>query len=65
MLDKVSYFEVRISVLQVAYQELKPFPRRHDIAVKQAMYLKILREKLHKQEAQRKAYDEKEEMVCI
>ena len=42
---------------------MRPFPRRHDISVKQAVYLRTIGEKLYKQELQRRAYDEKEQMV--
>ena len=47
----------------MAFDGLKPFPRRQNIASKQAVYLKTLKEKLKKQEMYRKAYDEKETIV--
>ncbi len=45
--------------------DLRPFPRRQDIGVRQSVYLRTLREKLYKQELQRRAYDEKEQMVLF
>ena len=47
----------------MAFEELRPFPRRQDIAAKQVVYLNALREKMRKRELYRKAYTEKDQML--
>ena len=47
----------------MAFEGLKPFPRRTNIASKQSVFLKTLKEKLKKQELFRKAYEDKDTKV--
>ncbi len=48
---------------QTAFEELKPFPRRRDIAAKQVVYVNALKEKFKKREALRKAFSDKDRKV--
>lgn len=50
-------------MFQVAFDGIKNFPRRKDIATKQACYLKNLKEQNKRKELQRLAFAEREHMV--
>ena len=47
---------------QTAFVTLKPFPRRQDIRAKQQVYIKVLREKVKKNEMERKSLLEREQL---
>ncbi|XP_062582307.1 uncharacterized protein LOC134244056 isoform X1 [Saccostrea cucullata] len=49
-------------LIKVAFDGLKPFPRRKDISTKQACYLNTLKEQNKRKELQRLAYAEREHM---
>ena len=49
--------------LQLAFEGLKPFPKRRDIQTKQTCYLNTLKEKHKKKELQRLAFAEREQLV--
>ena len=52
-------------LLQLAFQGLKPFPRRQDISSKQTVYLKALKEKYRWRELQKLAFAERENLVSV
>ena len=47
----------------MAFEDLKPFPRRQEIMTKQTVYMSSIKEKLKKKEQQRRIFDESEQMV--
>ncbi|XP_064648922.1 uncharacterized protein LOC135501087 isoform X6 [Lineus longissimus] len=49
-------------LIKVAFDEMRPFPRRKDIASKQTVYLKMLKEQVRKREEERRHLAEREEM---
>ncbi|KAJ8300670.1 hypothetical protein KUTeg_022189 [Tegillarca granosa] len=49
-------------LIKVAFEEIRPFPRRHDIATKQTCYINLLKEKYKKKELQRMAFAERERL---
>ena len=53
------------NILKVAFEGLKHFPRRKDIATKQACYLNTLKEQNKRKELQRLAFAEREHMVIF
>jgi hypothetical protein len=61
------FFYVSLSIafvwFQAAYFDLKPFPRRTDIMVKQKYYLNMLSESKKKRELERQAFVYQEQMV--
>ncbi|XP_060065766.1 uncharacterized protein LOC132546088 [Ylistrum balloti] len=50
------------SLIKVAFEDIKGFPRRQDMATKQACYLKTLKDKNKQKELQRLAYTEREHL---
>ena len=52
-------------LFQLAFEGLKPFPKRRDITSKQTCYLNTLKEKHKKKELQRLAFAEREQLVGV
>ncbi|XP_033761397.1 uncharacterized protein LOC117343169 [Pecten maximus] len=50
------------SLIMAAFKDIKGFPRRQDMATKQACYLKTLKDKNKQKELQRLAYTEREHL---
>ncbi|ELU05731.1 hypothetical protein CAPTEDRAFT_223549 [Capitella teleta] len=49
-------------LIKTAFEDLKPFPRRRDIAAKQVVYVNALKEKLKRKEASRRSLHQKDEV---
>jgi len=52
-------------MFQLAFEGMRPFPKRRDIQARQTCYLNALKEKYKRKELQRLAFAEREQMVRI